>query len=294
MGWRCWWRCGAIEMAAWWPVRLRPPPTMPALHACLPAVLFLTGQPVRDPLCSVLPAEGGASSRRRLAGWLAGWSAGARPSGGGGGDGEEGGGGARGSWPSVGVERVPAISAMLMLVGIMRTHFDAAEAFGWESMGGEVAHRLIAVLRLLNRRTAELVLGAAAIHTAGARGLTIAEPCCCLRRGTRCDAVTLSRVGRLVGCRAEVHHGEAPRDGVADHLAAGGARTPAQGGAAPPPATAPGVIDYRVIDYRVIDYRVIDYHACRRCSARAPRRSSSGCVHSSWPRRRRAARRYGA
>jgi hypothetical protein len=202
MGWRCWWRCGAIEMAAWWPVRLRPPPAMPALHAraaCLPAVLFLTGQPVRDPLCSVLPAEGGASSRRRLAGWLAGWSAGARPSGGGGGDGEEGGGGARGSWPSVGVERVPAISAMLMLVGIMRTHFDAAEAFGWESMGGEVAHRLIAVLRLLNRRTAELVLGAAAIHTAGARGLTIAEPCCCLRRGTRCDAVTLSRVGRSVG-----------------------------------------------------------------------------------------------
>jgi hypothetical protein len=176
--------------------------TAPAAHharaACLPAGRALPDWPAsaRPP---VLPAEGGASSRRRLAGWLAGWSAGARPSGGGGGDGEEGGGGARGSWPSVGVERVPAISAMLMLVGIMRTHFDAAEAFGWESMGGEVAHRLIAVLRLLNRRTAELVLGAAAIHTAGARGLTIAEPCCCLRRGTRCDAVTLSRVGRSVG-----------------------------------------------------------------------------------------------
>eukprot|EP01048_Picozoa_sp_COSAG05_P038801 COSAG05_NODE_18893_length_301_cov_0.683168_1_plen_60_part_10 len=49
-----------------------------------------------------------------------------------------------------------------MLLGLIKsTYLDAAESFGWGAggVGKEVAVRLLALLRLLNQRTADLILG---------------------------------------------------------------------------------------------------------------------------------------
>ena len=68
-------------------------------------------------------------------------------------------------------ERFPAISSMLMLLGNLQTHLDAAECLGWDILGAGVAHCLVAVLRLLNERSSRLVLGAEALRTAGIRSI---------------------------------------------------------------------------------------------------------------------------
>ena len=76
-------------------------------------------------------------------------------------NGHGGGGGA-----DVSPTRYRVIQSMLMILGLLRSLLDAGDEFGAGTMGKDVTLHIVALLRCVNTRTHELILGQKAIQTA--------------------------------------------------------------------------------------------------------------------------------
>lgn len=62
--------------------------------------------------------------------------------------------------------RYRVIQSMLMILGLLRSLLDAGDEFGAGTMGKDVTLHIVALLRCVNTRTHELILGQKAIQTA--------------------------------------------------------------------------------------------------------------------------------
>ena len=69
-------------------------------------------------------------------------------------------------------QRYRVIQSMLMVLGLLRALLDAADDLGAETMGKEVTQRMVALLRRVNERTRDLVLGTEAMQTADLKSIT--------------------------------------------------------------------------------------------------------------------------
>ena len=80
--------------------------------------------------------------------------------------------GAAAATAAAGPTRYRVIQSMLMVLGLLRALLDAADDFGAEIMGKDVTQQMVALLRRVNERTRDLVLGTEAMQTADLKSIT--------------------------------------------------------------------------------------------------------------------------